>query len=51
MSRMAKNPMNTGFSCYSLNKPNQFLTRVGFDSYWGDYGVLAPQPGAQNKKH
>jgi len=33
--------MKTGFSLWSLNKENYFLTCVGFDSCWGDYGVLA----------
>ncbi len=51
MSPKAEKPMKTGFSLLSLNKENYFLTCVGFDSCWGDYGVLAPQPGAQNKKH
>ncbi len=51
MSPKAEKPMKTGFSLQSLNKENYFLTCVGFDSCWGDYGVLAPQPGAQNKKH
>ncbi len=43
--------MNKGIPHPSLNKENYFLTCVGFDSCSGDYGVLAPQPGAQNKKH
>jgi hypothetical protein len=47
----ARKPHEYRLFALSLNKENYFLTCVGFDSCWGDYGVLAPQPGAQNKKH
>ena len=41
--------MNTGIPHRSLNKENYFLTCVGFDSCWGDYGVLARNRGPKTR--